>query len=144
MKKKILFLSIIAILIAMLFTLTGCGKNEEKSKINKEYEKYIEAVRNAQASAYMENYTLGELYDNALIDSAWDVYNKELPSGKKKILISVKGNDKFSDNVLTEVVYEVNTETLEYKYHQMYVNNEKSYNITTLLKKSADDLKGNN
>lgn len=144
MNNKILSLSVIAILIVMLFTLTGCGQNEEKSKINKEYEKYIETVRNAQASAYMENYTLGELYDNALIDSTWDVYNKELPSGKKKILISVKGNDKFSDNVLTEVVYEVNTETLEYKYHQMYVNNEKSYNITTLLKKSADDLKGNN
>lgn len=140
MKKKILVVGIILILGVMLVILTGCGKNEDKAKINNEYEKYIETIRNAQASDYMGKYTLGELYDNALKDSSWDRYTKELAGGTKKILISVKGTNKFEENEVTEVVYEINTETLEYKFYNMLVNNEKGGNLMSLMKKSADDL----
>lgn len=145
MKKKILSLGIITILVIMLVLLTGCGdkennKSNENIKINKEYQEYIDAIRNAEASDYFSKYTLGELFDNALTDSVWDQYIRELPGGTNKILISVKGNDKFNENEVTEVIYEVNKETLEYKYYSMYVDNEKGGNLMSLMKKSSDDL----
>ena len=145
MKKKILSLGIITILIIMLVLLTGCGdtennKSNENIKINKEYQEYIDAIRNAEASDYFSEYTLGELFDNALTDSVWDQYIRELPGGTNKILISVKGNNKFNENEVTEVIYEVNKETLEYKYYSMYVDNEKVSSLTTLMKDSSNDL----
>ena len=145
MKKKILSLGIIVILVIMLVLLTGCGDTEnnkanEDNKINKEYEEYIDAIRNAKASDYFSEYTLGELFDNALTDSVWDQYIRELPGGTNKILISVKGNNKFNENEVTEVIYEVNKETLEYKYYSMYVDNEKVSGLTTLMKESSNDL----
>lgn len=137
MKKKILGLGIIAVLIVMLFSLTGCGKEE---KINNEYQEYIDAIRNAKASAYYGEHTLGELFDNALDSSSWDRYTKEVAGGTKKILISVKGTNKFENDKEVEVVYQVDKETLEYKYYKMFVNNETDGGLATLLKKSADDL----
>ena len=145
MKKKILSLGIIVILVIMLVLLTGCGdtennKSNENIKINKEYQEYIDAIRNAKAGDFFSNYTLGELFDNALTDSVWNQYIRELPGGTNKILISVKGNNKFNENEVTEVIYEVNKETLEYKYYSMYVDNEKVSGLTTLMKDSSNDL----
>ena len=145
MKKNVLILGIISILVIMLVLLTGCGdtennKSNENIKINKEYQEYIDAIRNAKASDYFSEYTLGELFDNALTDSVWDQYIRELPGGTNKILISVKGNNKFNENEVTEVIYEVNKETLEYKYYSMYVDNEKVSSLTTLMKDSSNDL----
>ncbi len=145
MEKKILSLGIIVILVIMLVLLTGCGdtennKSNENIKINKEYQEYIDAIRNDEAGDFFSNYTLGELFDNALTDSVWDQYIRELPGGTNKILISVKGNNKFNENEVTEVIYEVNKETLEYKYYSMYVDNEKGGNLTTLMKDSSNDL----
>lgn len=135
--KKILGLFLGVLLV---FTLTGCGDAKTKVKINKEYQKYIDLIRNDKAATYIGDYTLGELFDNALVDSSWDEYKGELSGGIKKILISVKGKDKFNENKITEVVYEVNTEKLEYRNYKINVQNDNNPNLITLLKKSADEL----
>ena len=137
MKKKII---ICVLCFAAIIGLTGCGKAEEKVKVNKEYQKYIDAIRKGEASAYMGSYTVGELFDNALTDSSWDQYTKAIAGGTKKILISVKGNNKFEKDEVVEVVYEVNKESLDYTFYTMLVNGEKGGNLMSLMKKSADDL----
>lgn len=143
MKRKII---ICLLCFLTIIPLSGCGeqkqetKKEEKVKINKEYQEYIDAIRDGQASAYMGNYTVGELFDNALVSSRWDQYTKALAGGTKKILISVKGENKFEEDQTIEVVYEVNKETLDYSFYEMLVNNEKGGNLMSLMKKSADDL----
>lgn len=126
--------------VLLVFTVTGCGDNKSKVKINKEYQKYIDLIRNDKAASYIGDYTLGELFDNALKDSNWDEYKKELADGTKKILISVTGKDKFNDNKLTEVVYEVNTEKMEYRNYKINVENDNNPNLITLLKNSVDEL----
>lgn len=126
--------------VLLVLTLTGCGGNKDKVKINKEYQKYIDLIRNDKAASYIGDYTLGELFDNALKDSSWDEYKKELAGGIKKILISVTGKDKFNENKVTEVVYEVNTEKMEYRNYKINVENDNNPNLITLLKNSAEDL----
>lgn len=126
--------------VLLVFTLTGCGDNKAKVKINKEYQKYIDLIRNDKAATYIGDYTLGELFDNALTGSSWDEYKGELAGGTKKILISVKGKDKFNENKVTEVIYEVNTEKLEYRNYKINVDNDNNPNLITLLKNSAEEL----
>ena len=126
--------------VLLVFTITGCGDKKGNVKINKEYQKYIDIIRNDKAVSYIGDYTLGELFDNALIDSVWDEYKGELAGGTKKILISVKGKDKFNENKVTEVVYEVNTEKLSYQNHKINVENYNNPNLITMLKKSAEEL----
>jgi len=137
--KKILKVMLSLVLV---LTIAGCGSKEEaKYDTKSEYAKYIEAIRNSKSSAYYYEYTLGELYDNALSDSKWDRYTKELAGGLKKELISVKGTSKFGKKEEIEVVYEINTESLEFQLHKTFQNGESSSaNIVTLLKESADDL----
>ena len=141
MKRKILLIMLCGV---MIFSVTGCGGSTENYTINEEYKEYIDLIRNAEGSAYLGNHTMGELFDNALIDSTWDEYTKELSNGVNEILISVKGTSKFDEGEEIEVIYRVDTKDMEYSYYKMYVNGDTSGGLMSLMKESADDLDSQN
>ena len=141
MKRTILLIMLCGV---MIFSVTGCGGSTENYTINEEYKEYIDLIRNAKGSAYLGNHTMGELFDNALIDSTWDEYTKELSNGVNEILISVKGTSKFDEGEEIEVIYRVDTKDMEYSYYKMYVNGDTSGGLMSLMKESADDLDSQN
>ena len=141
MKRTILLIMLCGV---MIFSVTGCGGSTENYTINEEYKEYIDLIRNAEGSAYLGNHTMGELFDNALIDSTWDEYTKELSNGVNEILISVKGTSKFDEGEEIEVIYRVDTKDMEYSYYKMYVNGDTSGGLMCLMKESADDLDSQN
>ncbi len=85
MKKKILSLGVIAILIAMLVNLTGCGKKTV------EYTENMKKMREYTAG-YIDNKSIGEILDIAIVDADWQETAKEGATKSGKII--VKGKDK--------------------------------------------------
>lgn len=85
MKNKILSLGVVVILIVMLVTLTGCGKKTV------EYTENMKKMREYTAG-YIDNKSIGEILDIAIVDADWQETAKEGATKSGKII--VKGKDK--------------------------------------------------
>lgn len=119
MKKKILSLGVIAVLIAMLFTLTGCGdkKNEKKQQ---EYTEAMMEVRNRTAGI-LKGKTIGEILDVALEDATWkEDTDYSILSGA----IIVKGKDKKSGDEV-ELIWLTTVDSTETGFEKMTKGNER-------------------
>lgn len=85
MKKKVLF---IFICVLGLFAITGCG-NEKKKNI--EYTDNMKEMRSYTAG-YIDNKTIGEILDIAVVNADWKETSKEGATKSGKII--VMGKDK--------------------------------------------------
>lgn len=95
MKKKILSLGVAVILIVMLVILTGCGKKTV------EYTENMKKMREYSAG-YIDNKSIGEILDVAVVDADWQETAKEGATKSGKII--VKGKDK-KTNVDIEITW---------------------------------------
>ncbi len=103
MKKKILSLAIIAMLIASLFVLTGCGdQEEEKDSSENEVQNVAENIySNAVNTANETNNDL-----DSAAESKWNDYEGEQTGAKVQSLIAlVVTESKSSDNDEIEVEF---------------------------------------
>lgn len=95
MKKRILSLGVVVILIVMLVILTGCGKKTV------EYTENMKKMREYSAG-YIDNKSIGEILDVAVVDADWQETAKEGATKSGKII--VKGKDK-KTNVDIEIAW---------------------------------------
>lgn len=95
MKKRILSLGVVVILIVMLVILTGCGKKTV------EYTENMKKMREYSAG-YIDNKSIGEILDVAVVDADWQETAKEGATKSGKII--VKGKDK-KTNVDIEITW---------------------------------------
>lgn len=95
MKKRILNIGVVVILIVMLIILTGCGKKTV------EYTENMKKMREYSAG-YIDNKSIGEILDVAVVDADWQETAKEGATKSGKII--VKGKDK-KTNVDIEITW---------------------------------------
>lgn len=119
MKKKILCLGVIAALIAILFTLTGCGdkKNEKKQQ---EYTEAMMEVRN-RAPGILNGKTIGEILDVALEDATW---RKDTDYSILSGAVIVNGKDKKSGDEV-ELIWLTTVDSTESGFEKMTKGNER-------------------
>ena len=119
MKKKTLSLGVIAILIIMLFALTGCGDNNSKNG-KKEYTEAMMELRNYTVGV-LNGKTVGEILDVALEDATWEENtNYSISSGA----VIVEGKDKNSGDEV-EIVWLTSVESGRVGFEKMTKGSEK-------------------
>lgn len=119
MKKKILSLGVIAVLVVMLISLTGCGNNEGEKK-QQEYTEAMIELRNYTVGV-LDGKTVGEILDIALEDAIWEENtNYSIMSGA----VIVKGKDKNSGDEV-ELIWLTKVESGRVGFEEMTKGDEK-------------------
>lgn len=91
MKKKILIIGIVAILISILFILTGCGENSKESSKEAEVEEYSELIVAVRENTTSKGHKIGDIIDYAIEDGKWE---EEYYGSSIERYVKVTGTDK--------------------------------------------------